>query len=140
MSDAESPPASPRNEQPVNPTPQSSTPVPDEAFTSTLNAVTLELSKAFGKPEVENAIRPMVTLILKEQIDKYIAPLRKEINDLKYEISSVTLQLNGILNERNDDLEQYGRRNCIRISGITETPNEIVEHKIIEVLNKSSQT
>ncbi|KAK6166637.1 hypothetical protein SNE40_023284 [Patella caerulea] len=78
----------------------------------------------------------MITLILREQIDKYIAPLRKEIHDLKYELSSVTLQLNGKLNERCDDLEQYGRRNCIRISGITETPNEIVENKVIEVLKQ----
>ncbi|KAK6182060.1 hypothetical protein SNE40_009826 [Patella caerulea] len=131
MSEAESSPVSP-----TDPTPLSSTPVPDEAFTSTLNAITKELSRAFEKPEVQNAIRPMITLILTEQIDKYIAPLRKEIHDLKYELSSVTLQLNGMLNERCDDLEQYGRRNCIRISGITETPNEIVENKVIEVLKQ----
>ncbi|KAK6176003.1 hypothetical protein SNE40_002656 [Patella caerulea] len=131
MSEAESSPVSP-----ADPTPLSSTPVPDEAFTTTLNAVTMELSKAFRKPEVQNAIRPMITLILREQIDKFIAPLRKEIHDLKYELSSVTLQLNGMLNERCDDLEQYGRRNCIRISGIAESPNETVESKAIDVLKQ----
>ncbi|KAK6171828.1 hypothetical protein SNE40_018254 [Patella caerulea] len=125
------------SDNPENSTPLSSTPVPDEAFTRTLNAVTLELSRAFRTPEVQNAIRPMITLILREEIDKFTAPLRKEINDLKYEISSVTLQLNDMLNERCDDLEQYGRRNCIRISGIAETPNEVVENKVIEVLKKS---
>ncbi|KAK6190338.1 hypothetical protein SNE40_002228 [Patella caerulea] len=122
------------SDNPESSTPLSSTPVPDEAFTRTLNAVTLELSRAFRTPEVQNAIRPMITLILREEIDKFTAPLRKEINDLKYEISSVTLQLNGMLNERCDDLEQYGRRNCIRISGIAETPNEVVENKVIEVI------
>ncbi|KAK6171711.1 hypothetical protein SNE40_018149 [Patella caerulea] len=96
----------------------------------------MELSKAFRKPEVQNAIRPMITRILREQIDKFIAPLRKEIHDLKYELSSVTLQLNGMLNERCDDLEQYGRRNCIRISGIAESPNETVESKAIDVLKQ----
>ncbi|KAK6181853.1 hypothetical protein SNE40_009632 [Patella caerulea] len=121
---------------PATTTPLSSSPIPDEAFTSTLNAVTMELTKAFGKPEVQNAIRPMITLILREQIDKFITSLRKEIHDLKYELSSVTLQLNGMLNERCDDLEQYGRRNCIRISGIAETPNEIVENKVIDVLKQ----
>ncbi|KAK6191019.1 hypothetical protein SNE40_002769 [Patella caerulea] len=124
MSEAESSQASP-----ATTTPLSSSPIP-----STLNAVTMELTKAFGKPGVLNAIRPMITLILREQIDKFITPLRKEIHDLKYELSSVTLQLNGMLNERCDDLEQYGRRNCIRISGIAETPNEIVENKVIDVL------
>ncbi|KAK6171797.1 hypothetical protein SNE40_018226 [Patella caerulea] len=131
MSEAESSPVSP-----TDPTPLSSTPVPDEAFTSTPNATTKELSRAFDKAEVQNAIRPMITLILRKQIDKYIAPLRKEIHDLKYELSSVTLQLNGMLNERCDDLEQCGRRNCIPISGITETHNEIVENKVIEVLKQ----
>ncbi|KAK6173392.1 hypothetical protein SNE40_016851 [Patella caerulea] len=118
------------------PTPSPPSPLADDVFTNTVNAVTLELVRAFLNPEVQNAFRPMVELILQEEINKHITPLKKEISELKLELASVSLELNGIIQDRCDDLEQYGRRNCIHISGIKETAEEIVENEALAVLSK----
>ena len=37
---------------------------------------------------------------------------------------------------RNDDLEQYSRRACLRIAGINETSNEDVTKKVMELAHR----
>jgi hypothetical protein len=74
------------------------------------------------------AVRDAVKESLREEfsaiIEEKIAPLHKEINTLKTENNDLRRQL--------DELEQYGRRPLIRISGIPEMDGEDTTTKILE--------
>ena len=55
--------------------------------------------------------------------------LRKKVNVLENNVSTIESEHNS--------LEQYGRRNNIEITGIPDNvPNQILEEKIVDILNK----
>ncbi|XP_071086617.1 uncharacterized protein [Haliotis cracherodii] len=61
--------------------------------------------------------------IVSDIVKDSVAPLWQEILSIRHE-----------LNKRTDDLEQYSRRNSIRISGVEETRDENVEDVVMDVL------
>lgn len=64
------------------------------------------------------------------------------IEPLKIELTNVRASLNLIQGElkqatlRNDELEQYSRRSCLRISGVPETPNEDVSQVVFDIARR----
>ncbi|KAK6191173.1 hypothetical protein SNE40_002911 [Patella caerulea] len=66
------------------------------------------------------------------QFEEKLGFLKKKITDLKTEMQTKDTEIQE-LKDKNDELEQYGRREGIRISGITERPDEDTDKIVIEV-------
>lgn len=70
---------------------------------------------------------------LADQVGSYIA------NNLKERISSVETKVDHVdlaMQERTDELEQYGRANNLRIFGIEEKDKEITDKLVVDVATK----
>ncbi|MEW8548473.1 MAG: hypothetical protein AB2693_33640 [Candidatus Thiodiazotropha sp.] len=72
------------------------------------------------KAEIEKLVEAQVSLAL--------APIKQELVSLKEDIKSLIV--------KNDDLEQYSRRTCLRISGIKESRNEDVSQIVLNLANR----
>ena len=77
----------------------------------------------------ETSFQQAVTLILqkgnfKQALSEMLAP---EISTLREEVSK--------LHSRIDEMEQYSRRNCIKITGIAEKREEDTDAVVLNVLN-----
>ena len=70
-----------------------------------------------------------IKALVENEVTKAVQPLGAKINHLKEENRSLFFKL--------DDLEQYGRRPIVRVSGIPETPNENTTEKIVTTLAKT---
>ena len=77
----------------------------------------------------ENSFKQAINLILHKENFKNalagvfaseIASLRKELNDFKFKL---------------DEMEQYSRRNCLKITGIPEEKNENTDKLVLNVIN-----
>lgn len=64
--------------------------------------------------------------------DKKIQELESEVDNLKVANLKYTCEI--------DNLEQYGRRNSIRIFGSTETQNENISEVVLDILNSKLKT
>ena len=64
------------------------------------------------------------------------------VEPLKLELSNVRASLSLIQGElkqatiRNDELETYSRRSCLRISSVPETPNEDVSQVVFDIARR----
>lgn len=74
-------------------------------------------------------------LSLKDSIGFDLEKQESSLNEAKQEIEDLKKQINDI-NLKNDDLEQYSRRNNLRFSGIPEGDNENTDQLLCETLNK----
>lgn len=89
--------------------------------------------------ELRSLMLPEVKSAVKEAVKEATAPLQTQINDLKTENSNlktkvVELEKKVATNEANiDSLEQYSRRNTLRISGIPEDATESTDVKVLEL-------
>lgn len=70
-----------------------------------------------------------IKALVENEVTKAVQPLVAKINHLEEENRSLFFKL--------DDLEQYGRRPMVRVSGIPETPNENTTEKIVTTLAKA---
>ena len=75
--------------------------------------------KELLKEDIEQQVQQQVEL----KVAQRMAPLQDELNELKKRLAKVEKELKKAL-VRNDDLEQYSRRPCLRVSGIPETQGE----------------
>jgi hypothetical protein len=75
------------------------------------------------------AVKSVIQSDIQEMVAVETGPLKEEIKTLKRENMELRLQV--------DDLEQYGRRPLIRISGIPESPAENTTDKILQVTMKA---
>ncbi|KAK6191154.1 hypothetical protein SNE40_002893 [Patella caerulea] len=107
----------------------------DSIFDKTVEALTHQIALSFHSRQVKDAIRPFIEQMVQEEIKKQVAPLQNEIESLKLQLATTSLHLNASVQDKCDELEQYSRKNCIRISGIKEDLNENVEGKIMKVLS-----
>ena len=57
------------------------------------------------------------------------------INSLQIEVSSLKVEVKNI-EKKADDWEQYSRRNCLLIHGLTETKTEDTDEMVLDVINK----
>ena len=75
------------------------------------------------------AVKSCIHEDLKEMINEVTDPLQEEIRILKDENQRLKLQI--------DDVEQYGRRSLVRVSGIPEEKGENTTEKILEVTSEA---
>lgn len=82
----------------------------------------------------ESALHQAISLILNKGVFKNaltevlvpeVTSLRTEVNDLKLKV---------------DDMEQYTRRKCLKISGILENSNDNIDQLVFNVVNNSVLT
>lgn len=93
-------------------------------------------------PEISQLIKnqlPDIKSIVLEAVNDLIAPLKDEIRALKEEVSGLKLA-NEQLEKRliqseydKDSLEQYSRRNSVRISGVPESEQENTDEIILKI-------
>lgn len=116
---------------------------PRSSKTTYASATALKSSStkaSFLSPEIRNALHDELKALL---CDPYIldmqskalaAELRTEINSLKRQLQErdeVIIKLN----DRVDELEQYGRQNSVRITGIPESSNEDTDKLVMALVS-----
>ena len=77
------------------------------------------------------AIRPIMETIVKDEISKFRSVVEDEINVLRAELKEKDNTIQA-LELRVAELEQYSRRNAIRVTGIPENEGEDTDHLIID--------
>lgn len=98
-----------------------------------------------------NRIAEAVKVSLKSEIVTEITSTVKNVftefvNEMKFEIAVLKQENTALKNENQelklsiDELEQYGRRNAVRISGIPETPQEDTDAIVRDVASKMGVT
>ena len=90
-----------------------------------------EMLKDTYRGEISTIVTGIVTGVLRGLEDR-ISSLEKTNSDLKKENKSLTARVNA-LESQADQAEQYSRRNCLRISGYTEDPNEKVDDIVMKL-------
>ncbi|KAK6178662.1 hypothetical protein SNE40_011190 [Patella caerulea] len=100
----------------------------------TVSTIASKVADSFRQAPVQNLLRNMISEIVNDSLEKFVSPLKEEVNCLKIELARVTNCLNNKIQMRTDELEQYSRKNCIRINGIEEQNKEDVEKKSLDVL------
>ena len=94
--------------------------------------------RALMLPEIKLVIRESmkeVTKSLKDGIDKLhkdVDDLRNENEELRKTNSELETRLS-VVEYESDNLEQYSRRNSLRISGIPEEPDENTDQRVIQL-------
>ncbi|XP_072180627.1 dynein regulatory complex protein 9-like [Diadema setosum] len=93
--------------------------------------------------KVANAIFDLVEKRLEEEVTSKVyeaisMDLESKCSEIKQLNEKVKLLQNSVkdLQTAKDEAEQYSRRNCLRIHGIVETPNESTDDKVLEVINR----
>ena len=71
---------------------------------------------------------------LNNQLKKEVAELRDIVKAKDSKISALEARID-ILESKSDDQEQYSRRNSLRMTGIPEENNEILQPKVLDILN-----
>ena len=98
-------------------------PMPYSPFPQNLQISSEDIQK------IAMAVKSVIQNDIQEIVAVETGPLKEEIKTLKRENMELRLQV--------DDLEQYGRRPLIRISGIPESPSENTTDKILQVTMKA---
>ncbi|KAL8577764.1 hypothetical protein ACOMHN_001633 [Nucella lapillus] len=102
---------------------------PGKALGDTSFSQTEELKAVFGDPHVLEMISKAVAAQILEPLRKEIQGLRSTIEELNAKIDSKDRQIMK-LQDRVDELEQYGRRNSIRITSVPEAQGESTEEVV----------
>ena len=83
--------------------------------------------KALLKEDIDRLIEVRVALEI-EPLKTEIATANKSIAELQQKVKDLTKQ--------NDDLEQYSRKSCLRLTGIKEMANENVNQVVLDLANR----
>lgn len=103
--------------------------------TSSLTNFVDVLKAALSDASVQKLIAKAVT----EEFKREHEVLKKEVRDLSKEVASKDHEIT-ILKERLDDLEQYSRRNCIRLSNVPEKLGEDTDQLVCAVAKAAGVT
>ena len=82
--------------------------------------------------KVQELVSKDVEKIVEKKIALEIAPLQKEVDKLSKSLAKVQKELKNV-KIQNDDLEQYSRRSCLRISGIAEDDSEDTTQLVLDL-------
>ena len=85
--------------------------------------------QTFLKDEIEQLVEIKVALVTE--------PLKQEIACMKDVIDKLQSDMKAMIT-KNDELEQYSRRSCVRVSGIAEKPNEDVTQLVLDLADRIS--
>lgn len=81
-------------------------------------------------PDIKNQLIQHLVPSLDEQVKEILTPLKKSVDDLETKLKASHTQYKD-LEAKHDDLEQYTRRQNVRISGIAEQDGEDTDDLII---------
>eukprot|EP00745_Piridium_sociabile_P044228 TRINITY_DN92305_c0_g1_i2.p1 TRINITY_DN92305_c0_g1~~TRINITY_DN92305_c0_g1_i2.p1 ORF type:complete len:311 (-),score=57.34 TRINITY_DN92305_c0_g1_i2:195-1127(-) len=104
----------------------------DPAMSHNISPLVGELKAALGDPSILDMISQAVAATVTAQVKEH---LRKEIGDLKEIIERKDSEII-LLTDRVDELEQYGRRNNMRVTGIPETEGESTDTLVTKLAEK----
>ena len=90
-----------------------------------------ELLKATFRTEIVSLVDNIVKCVLKG-LQERITSLDESNKDLQDTNKSLTARV-AVIESQADQAEQYSRRNCLRISGVTETPGENTDNIVLSM-------
>lgn len=116
----------------------------------------MQASQPMGFPYIANQVQTRLSdedvvriasqlkSLLKQEIEQLVEvkirlatePLKQQVNDMQITLNQLKSDLKEVI-EKNDELEQYSRRSCLRVSGINESDNENVTEKIIHLASRT---
>ena len=112
---------------------------------SLVNPEILELSQSMPGLSNQDVIRiaSLIKQMLQQEIDQIVtvkvdaatASLRSQLNDVQNRCKFLEEEVKE-LKVKNDDIEQYSRRMCLRISGLKEFDHEDVTAKVLDFATK----
>lgn len=80
---------------------------------------------------VKSILHEEIDLIVEARVNSATEPLKRELADMKAKYDKLQDEVNE-LQVKHDDMEQYSRRMCLRISGIPEAENEDVTKLVLD--------
>ena len=84
---------------------------------------------------VKSILHEEIDLIVEARVNSATEPLKRELADMKAKYDKLQDEVNE-LQVKHDDMEQYSRRMCLRISGIPEAENEDVTKLVLDFANR----
>ena len=90
------------------------------------------------KSDVESLVQSIVTEVAKS-LSTRIDNLEKDNKDLRAEVKQLTSRVS-TLESASDTAEQYSRRNCLRLVGLSETPFESTDDIILDIASEMDVT
>ena len=88
---------------------------------------------------IKEMIKEDISAIVKQQVAVHTNDLKLEVEALKLQNSKLRDDLTEIKAQQ-DELEQYSRRNCVRIGNVREHEGESTDAIVLDVCNKSGST
>lgn len=82
--------------------------------------------------KIKMLLRDEINELVEQRVELVVAPLKNELDSVKASLANVEKVLKESL-IRNDELEQYSRRSCLRITGIAESANEDVSKIVLDL-------
>lgn len=82
--------------------------------------------------QLKTLLRDEINELVEERVALAVQPLKLEIATVKTSLVQVQSELKQAT-VRNDDLKQYSRRSCLRISGVQENENEDVSKIVLDI-------
>lgn len=101
-----------------------------------LSQIEIIVKNTLTLPSVQDAIAKLVSKIVIQKYEDQIKALSKKVSDLEntlYKKNEEIAHAQGSIN----DLEQYSRRNCLRVFGIEETPGENVNTVVMNLFKNN---
>lgn len=105
-------------------------------LSSSLNMDLSDFTKALLAGLQDTEIRKALGDIVGEKVRQEIVLLRAEVKKKDESIAQLNRRIEN-LESQNDILEQYSRRNTLRVSGVSEDAGEDVIEKTLELLNET---
>ena len=85
---------------------------------------------------IEKRLEEKITTKVYNAIDMDLEKKCSEIRSLEKEVKNLKASINALENAK-DDAEQYSRRNCLTIHGVSESPNEETDKKVLDIINNN---
>ena len=82
--------------------------------------------------KMKQVLEDEISQLVEQQVALKTQSLTQEVADLRQDLTKVQNELRNV-SMRNDDLEQYSRRSCLRISGIKEIQNEDTKQLVLNL-------
>lgn len=82
--------------------------------------------------KIKMLLRDEINELVEQRVALAVAPLKNELDSIKTSLANVEKALKESF-IRNDELEQYSRRSCLRITGIAESANEDVSKIVLDL-------
>ena len=85
--------------------------------------------------KLQEMLSKEIDKLVEQKVALKVVPLLTEVDSLEKSLADVKKELKDV-SARNDDLEQYSRRSCLRISGIPEKVSEDTTHIVLDLADR----